>query len=33
VAGVQIGEANFLYFGILQQIIRARGALQPGAKN
>ena len=32
VAGVQIGESNCLYIRILQQVICARGALQPRAK-
>ena len=30
---VQIREADFLYFGVLQQIIRTRGALQARAKD
>jgi hypothetical protein len=32
VAGVKIGESNRLYIWILQQVICARGALQPRAK-
>jgi hypothetical protein len=31
-AGVQIGQADFLYFWILQQVIGARGALKARAK-
>jgi len=30
---VQIGEADFLYIGILQQIISAGRALKAGAEN